>query len=135
MSIAVPSKLRWILLIAGLSCGSSTVGSDDCHHSCPISSFAIDVPKSRVSDVAAVTPIGPCAPEQVVGSEAGVYFFRVTGTGVCHLTVSFQSGAPDFVTDVNITPNPGPCCVGQPTAETILIDVPDGGPVDAAMGN
>jgi hypothetical protein len=86
-----------------------------------------------VSDVAAVAPTGPCEPEQVY--QAGVYFFRVTGVGVCHLSVSFRSGAPDFVTEVKITPNPGPCCVGEPAAETSAVAVPESGPADAATDN
>jgi hypothetical protein len=102
---------------------------DDCHHSCPIDIFSVDV--ENASDVAAVSATGPCAPQTVTGSQPGIYFFSPTGLGVCHLTVSFRSGAPDFVSDVKITPNPGPCCVNQAVAETSEVYVPDLGPIDA----
>ena len=119
-----------LFLALGCSGGAGT----DCHHSCPISSFAVDVPTDRVDDVASVTPTGPCGPESVTGSASGVYFFSVTGDGVCQVTISFRSGAPDFVASVNVVPNAGPCCVGQPTADKGSISVPEGS-VDASSGN
>jgi hypothetical protein len=118
-----------------LALGCSDGAGADCHHSCPISTFALDVPADRVDDVASVTPTGPCASESVSGSALGVYFFRVTGDGVCQVTISFRSGAPDFVASVNVIPNAGPCCVGQPTAEKGSISVPELGSVDASPGN
>ena len=88
-----------------------------------------------MDDVASVTPTGPCASESVSGSALGVYFFSVTGDGVCQVTISFRSGAPDFVASVNVIPNAGPCCVGQPMAEKGSISVPELGSVDASSGN
>jgi len=133
-----PNQGRHILAVlsaafaATLAVGCS---NEDCNHSCPINDFTVDVPKDRVSDVAAVTPTGPCEPEPVSGSPPGVYFFTVTGVGVCHLTVTFRSGAPDFVADVKSAPNSGPCCVGQPIAETNEVDIPENGSADAATDN
>jgi hypothetical protein len=120
-----------LFLALGCSVGVGT----DCHHSCPISSFAVEVPTDRVDDVASVTPIGPCGPESVTRAAPGVYFFGVTGDGVCQVTISFRNGAPDFVASVNVVPNAGPCCVGQPTVEKGSISVPEAGSVDASSGN
>jgi hypothetical protein len=111
-------------------------GTDDCHHSCPVSFFVVVLPKDRTSDVAAVTPTGPCASGgPVVGSQGGEYDVTASGVGVCHLTVSFLSGAPDFVTDVNLTQNPGPCCLNQPVPVPYAVDVPESGSADAAADN
>jgi hypothetical protein len=137
--VMTPSRHRLLGLVAlaitSLSFAIGCTSSADCHHSCPISSFALDVPADRVDDVASVTPTGPCTPESVTGSAPGLYFFSVTGNGVCQIMVSFQSGAPDFVASVSIVPNPGPCCVGQPTAQETDISVPELGTVDASSGN
>jgi hypothetical protein len=107
----------------------------DCRHSCPISSFVVDVPADRVDDVASVTPAGPCVSESVTGAAPGLHFFSVRDDGVCQITVSFRSGAPDFVGSVSIAPYPGPCCVGQPMAQSQSIDVPEVGSVDGSSGN
>jgi len=137
-----PSRHRSSLLVAlsiaslflAVGCSSDGAGAD-CHHSCPISGFAVDVPADRVDDVASITPGGPCNSESVTGSAPGVYFFSVTGDGVCQITASFRSGAPDFVTTVNIVPNAGPCCVGQPTAQRGNISVPELGSTGGSSGS
>ena len=118
-----------LFLVVGCSEGAN------CNHSCPISDFAVIVPTDRIDDVASITPTGPCTSESATGFAPGVYFFYVTGDGVCPITVSFRSGAPDFVASVSIVPNAGPCCVGQPTAEKGNISVPDLGSLDASSGN
>ena len=118
-----------ILSLAGVSCG------DNCRFSCPLGDFLVVVPTDRVSDVTGVTPSGPCRPELVTGFPAGEYFIQVDGIGVCHVTVSFRSGAPDFVTDVKMNPGPGPCCAGEATPETSMVAVPESGPADAATDN
>ena len=118
-----------------LAVGCSDGAADDCRHSCPVSSFAVDVPADRVGDVASVTPAGPCNSQSVTGSASGVYFFSVFGDGVCQITVSFRSGAPDFVASVDIVPNAGPCCVGQPTAQKRAISVPELASSGGASGN
>jgi hypothetical protein len=135
----MPSR-HWIsgfvaLVSLSLVLGCSNGVDADCHHSCPISGFAVEVPADRVDDVASVTPTGPCASESVTGSAPGVYFFTVTEDGVCQVIVSFRSGAPDFVASVNIIPNAGPCCVGQPTAQQGSFLVPELGSLDASVGN
>jgi hypothetical protein len=107
----------------------------DCPFDCPISDFVVDVPADRVSDVASVTSAGPCVSESVTGAAQGLYFFSVRDDGVCQVTVSFRSGAPDFVGNVTIAPSPGPCCTGQPVAQSRDIFVPELGPVDASSGN
>jgi hypothetical protein len=141
LDLAAMIRSHWIsgllvlpIISLFLAPGCSGAGVD-CHHSCPISSFAVDVPSDRVDDVASVTPTGACRSESVTGSTPGVYFFSVTGDGVCQVTISFRSGAPDFVASVNVIPNAGPCCVGQPTAEKQSISVPGLGSVDASSGN
>jgi hypothetical protein len=118
-------------LVVGCSNG---VGAD-CHHSCPIDGFVVEVPADRVEDVSSVTPAGPCGPQSVEGSAPGYYFFSVTGDGVCQIVVSFRSGAPNFVASVNIVPNAGPCCVGQPTAQQGSISVPELGSLDASVSD
>ena len=85
-----------------------------------------------MKDVAAVEVDGPCRAGSVTGSPAGETFVSGLGIGVCHIVVSFQSGAPSFVTDVKIIPNPGPCCVGLPEAEMGAVTVPEGPTADAA---
>jgi|SRR3954470_20678272 hypothetical protein len=131
------SSRHWISGLVALPIASLlAVGCGaDCHHSCPISNFAVDVPADRVDDVASVTPTGPCRSESVTGSAPGIYFVSVTGNGTCQIAVSFRSGAPDFVASVSIVPNPGPCCVGQPAAQQGIISVPDLGSVDASSGD
>jgi hypothetical protein len=120
-------------LFLALGCGDGT--GTDCHHSCPISSFVVEVPADRVDDVASVTPTGPCRSESVTGSAPGVYFVSVTGDGICQVAIAFRSGAPDFVASINIVPNAGPCCVGQPTAEKGSVSVPELGSTSASPGN
>ena len=129
---------HWIRGLVALALASLflAVGcGPDCNHSCPISSFAVDVPADRVDDVASVTPMGQCTADPFSGSAPGIYFFTVTGNGVCQITVSFKSGAPDFVASVSIVPSAGPCCKGQPAAQTGSISVPELGAVDASSGN
>jgi hypothetical protein len=87
--------------------------------------LVVDIPQDHLKDVAAIAFTGPC--EQV---QRGQY--RLTGAGVCRITVSFLSGAPDYVTDVKITSNPGPCCAGQLIADPSFVDVPESAPTDAA---
>ena len=135
---AMTSSHHWISKLAALAIASLflAVGcGPDCNHSCPISRFAVDVPADRVDDVASVIPTGPCGSESVTGSAPGIYFFTVTGNGVCQITVSFRSGAPDFVASVSIGPSAGPCCKGQSVAQTGTISVPELGSVDASSGN
>jgi hypothetical protein len=116
-----------------LACGWGA----ECPYSCPGSSgFVVIVPADRANDVASVTSTGPCSSYSVSGSAPGLYFFGVTDDGVCQVTVSFRSGAPNFVGSVNIAPNAGPCCVGQATVQgDESIAVPELGPKDASSGN
>ncbi len=126
-------RLSFVMSIAftvlAVGCGDGG-GSADCHHSCPIDDFAVFVPADRVDDVASVTSEGPCTSESVTGSAPGIYFFSVTATGVCRVTIAFLSGAPDFVGSMSIVPNAGPCCVGQATAQSGSIAVPELGQAD-----
>ena len=76
---AMTSSRHWVsglvaLPIASLFLVGGCSNGDDCHHSCPISSFAVDVPADRVYDVASITPTGPCASQFVTGFAPGVYF-------------------------------------------------------------
>lgn len=138
---AMSPRRRWIHALGALFVASLVITSGcsdsaaDCHHSCPISTFVVDVPADRLDDVASVTAAGPCISQSVTGSAPGIYFFSATGDGVCHVTVSFHSGAPDFMGSVTIAPNAGPCCVGQPTAQSESISVPELGSADASSGN
>jgi hypothetical protein len=100
---------------------------------CPVSTFDVDVPKDRVTDTGPVAASGPCQAPSVY--PAATYTFIVTGMGVCHVTVHFQSGAPDFVTDMKITRSPPGCCGNAPVAETTVVYVPESGPADAATDN
>jgi hypothetical protein len=109
------------------------VSCQDCNHSCPIGSFAVTVPEDRLSDVASVEVTGPCTPQTVTGSVPQVFFFAVTGEGVCHVTVSFRSGAPDFVRDVPLAKPKAKegCCLNVPGAQGDVA-VPEIGPMDAS---
>jgi hypothetical protein len=113
-------------------------GNDDCHHSCTVEMFAVDVPADRVADVASVSvsPEGPCRDGgfPITGAAPGIYYFSVTDVGVCRVTVSFSSGAPDFTASVLIVPNCGPCCLGRPIPQDPLIMVPELEPADASPG-
>ena len=70
------------------------------------------------------------------GFPPGIFFIGLRGgNGTCRVTVSFLSGAPNFVTEVQVGPS-NPCCpyVNYPTPSFIDVpdvDVPDGG-TDAA---
>jgi len=104
---------------------------DDCQHSCPIGSFDVIVPKDRVSDVADVSVIGPCSPDDAVsGFPPGNYFFRVTDVGTCHVLVRWLTGAPSFVGEMPLVYPPGPCCTSVPMAMESTLQVPEPGPAD-----
>lgn len=114
------------LAVGPLSCGgSSTAGGEVCAHFCARASFGVVVPEDRAGDVAAMTATGPCEPTRLLPSQPGVYSFDVEGAGVCRITVSFKSGAPDFVGNMKLLPNSGPCCPTVPSAETTFIAVPE----------
>ena len=59
------------------------------------------------------------------------YWIDLSGTGVCHVTVSFRSGAADFGVDVKVSRSPGACCPGL-VSEPSAVIVPESGPADAA---
>jgi hypothetical protein len=133
--------LCWTLLLAAnASCGGE---SNPCGppHSCAAGELpvSIDVPptttyvgSTNVTDVAVVAVSGPC---EVGGFQGNVPYVGSTGLGVCRITVSFRSGAPDFVTDVTMKANPGPCCHGALTWGPYFVQVPDSQPADAATDN
>lgn len=126
--------------IASLVVGCAGNGTDNsnnvqCPRTCPPSVFSADVPADRAADVASVTSAGPCASVSVAGAAPGFYFFRTTGEGLCQVTISFKSGAPAFVGSMNIVPSSGPCCLGEPTAVSAGISVPELGGLDGSTGN
>jgi len=122
-------------LLASLWCCACLIScssGDDCNHSCPTGSFAVTVPEDRLSDVASVEGTGPCSPQTITGSPPQVFFFGVTGEGVCHITVSFRSGAPDFVSDVLLAKPKAGCCLNGAYAQDSDVIVPEIGPIDAS---
>jgi hypothetical protein len=92
--------------------------------------FTLVIPGDRLNDVASIVPIGPCeGPTKFSASDpAGQYIFRVRDVGICHVTVSFLSGAPDFVSDVQI--GYLSMCCHTPAAQTSVVYVPEIGSVD-----
>jgi hypothetical protein len=68
----------------------------------------------------------------VTGSPPQVFFFGVTGEGVCHITVSFRSGAPDFVSDVPLAKPKSGCCLTVAYAQEDDVIVPESRPIDAS---
>jgi hypothetical protein len=75
---------------------------------------------------------GPCSSKPDNGSEPQVFFISVLEEGVCHVTVSFRSGAPDFVSDVQLAkPKGSGCCLTLAYAQDDVI-VPELGPMDAS---
>lgn len=126
----IAEQVRRALIAAVLS--SCAGGGDDIRHSCPVSRFALTVPKDRVTDVASVTPTGPCGDDVAVFPMSPEFlYFLAQGVGVCRVTVTFTSGEPDFVAEVKITDNPGPDCPGKPTFETTIVAVPESDSKDA----
>ena len=122
------------LVLASLwccACLASCRAGDDCHHSCPVGSFTVTVPEDRLSDVASVEVTGPCSPQTVSGGVPQVFFFSVTDEGVCQVTVSFRSGAPDFVKNVLIAKRKEECCLNAAYAQGD-VTVPEIGPIDAS---
>ena len=96
---SLTAVMRSQVLLAALSCCAGVVSchaGENCHHACPIGSFAVTVPEDRSSDVASIEVTGPCTPEKGIGNHPQVYFFTVTGEGVCQVTASFRSGARNF---------------------------------------
>jgi hypothetical protein len=132
--------LSWSLSVAAVSCCGCS--SNECDFSCPGGAFAVEVPNDRVSDVLNLECTGPCScspelsavspPGGIIIGHGAEYLVFVGGVGVCHVNMSFMSGAPDFVADVKTTLNPGPCCVGEPEPETATLTVPENGRADAA---
>jgi hypothetical protein len=123
------------LVLASLlwcACVASCRGGEDCNHSCPLGSFAVDVPEDRLNDVASVEGTGPCSPETASGGAPQVFFFGVTGEGVCQVTVSFRSGAPDFVKNVLLAKPKSGCCLNVAYAQDYDVSVPEIGPIDAS---
>jgi hypothetical protein len=118
------------------ACGES---GRTCDFFCPGNNpiIQVAVPSDRASDVGAVTATGPCSsPTAAQGGAKDTYYdVHFTGTGMCHITVSFLSGAPSFTVDVKITPNPGLCCAGPLVAEPSVVAVPESGLADAATDN
>src|SRR5437899_12642507 len=112
--LSVTAVMRSRVVLAAVSCGACVVScsiGEDCNHSCPIGSFAVTVPVDRLSDVASVEVTGPCSPDNTVsGFPPQVFFFRVSGEGVCQVTVSFRSGVPDLVKDVPLAKARGGGC-------------------------
>jgi hypothetical protein len=51
---------------------------------------------------------------------------------VCHVTVSFASGAPEFVTDVPLVKPKAGCCLTVAYAQVNDVIVPEIGPIDAS---
>ena len=124
----VSAVLGWSLCL--VSCNGST--GDDCHHSCPLGSFVVTVPQDRLNDVASVQATGPCAQETVTGSAPQFFYFGVNGEGVCRITVSFRSGVPDFVKDVqSAKPHEG-CCPNVAYPQEGNVTVPESVRVDGS---
>src|SRR5262245_3486804 len=95
-----------LLLLCGatagiVSCSSSDGDCGDALEESPTNVFKLTLPSDRVSDVASVTASGPCtllnaAPGKAWFDPSGrTYWFYPSGEGVCRITVSFRSGAPD----------------------------------------
>ena len=64
------------------------------------------------------------------GLPPGQFGTVIHGEGTCHVTVSFVSGAPDFVSDVQ-TKFGCPCCTSVAYPNPDFIDVPEIGAGDA----
>jgi len=113
-------------------------GNDDVHclASCPVPFVVVDVPTDRVKDVLSVVGTASCPNEgaTITGGPPGEFIISVNGgVGTCRITVSFLSHAPDFATDVQVIPSPGPCCRGQPGPKVHVIDIPEVGDADAGL--
>jgi len=126
---------------AGAGGGNGEDGGNDdvpCFSSCPVPFIVVDVPADRVKDVLSVVGTGSCPNDgaTITGGPPGESIVSVNGgVGTCRITVSFLSGAPDFATDVQVIPSPGPCCRGQPGPTVHVIDVPEIGVVDGAAAD
>ena len=78
------------------ACSSDGNAPMVCH--CPAGVFLVSIPADRTSDVESVTATGACSNASPSGK--GGYSVSEDSVGTCHIAVTFQSGAPEFDTDV-----------------------------------
>jgi hypothetical protein len=123
--------LAAVCLLVGVSC-SSPASNTECFCSANVP-IQVVIPKDRVVYVATVDATGPCKPTPIVGPQVvpSTYSIDLTGTGICHVTVSFRLGSPDFTADVNLSEVTQSCCPGL-VAEPSVVVVPELGPPDAS---
>lgn len=121
--------LRFAVLLASIgvaSCFNFDAGpwcGSDCNEQCSgHRDFEVAVPASRADDVASVRTMGPCDPPSKISPV--LYEVGTSGLGVCRITVSFRSGAPDFVGEMQTTATTGCCCQGKPTPASFIVNVP-----------
>ena len=124
-----------VALAAGLAGACSSASADQCRHSCPLGYLDVPIPADRLSDLASIVGMGTCDQmfselSAAAGFPPGHYTTVVHGAGSCHVTVSFLSGAPDFVGDVQ-TEFGSPCCTTVAYAQPSFLSVPEIGAGDA----
>jgi hypothetical protein len=108
----LPSLLRVVACVPLLA--SCSDGRDVCD--CAPPGLGIEIPDDRASDVAAVRWSGPPCdgqrPSCTGGGPCNWGFDHGVADGVCHIEVSFRSGAPTFTADVSFHTNVSDCCPG-----------------------
>ena len=112
-----------LLLLA--ACTSS--GSAEC--SCPLMVVLVSVPADRIGDVGSVTATGACSNVSPAMGDQYQYYVKEDSVGTCHIVVTFQSGAPEFETDVSLTLTTPDCdCAFAPTSPVVVPELEaDGG--------
>jgi hypothetical protein len=124
-----------VALTMGLA-GACSCGAQ-CNHGCHVGNLDLLIPADRLSDVESIVGTGTCdqgfSPPRAAGFPPGHYTTVVHGAGTCHVAVSFLSGAPDFVGDVQ-TAFGSPCCTNAAYAQPSFLSVPEIGSVDGGTG-
>jgi hypothetical protein len=91
---------------------------------CPNDAFGVTVPADRAGDVKSVTATGVCL---VSSFDSSNILIGVSGSGSCHITVTFKSGAPEFDANVQIEPATDACACRQVPSSPVVIPELDGG--------
>ena len=88
---------------------------------CPQSGFSVSIPADRLDDIESVTATGACS--NVSSPKSGPYFISPDSVGICHISVVFRSGAPEFQADVPLTRGTFECeayCSPSPSFPVIV---------------
>jgi hypothetical protein len=92
----------------------------------------VSVPADRIGDVRSVTATGACS--NVSPAMGDQYYVKEDSVGTCHIVVTFQSGAPEFETDVSLTLTTPDCdCAFAPTSPVVVPEVEEDGGAGGAQ--